>query len=173
MVEGDRSCSVSVTSNPLHISSSSSSSQLVCGTKTQPWILEAAIGQRISVSLLDFNVAILSERSRDERREPADDVCLSYGFIVDKSARKNISICGRTPQREQVLYLSKTNTLEVVLSTLQVEDKYNFLLRLEGLSSIYYYYYYYYYYYFIYYALSSSVMFSHNRMNLKREAVYD
>ena len=26
---------------------------------------------------------------------------------------------------------------------------------------------------YIYYALSSSVMFSHTRMNLKREAVYD
>ena len=137
MVEGDRSCSVSVTSSPLHISSSSSSSQLVCGTKAQPWILEAPVGQRINVSLLDFTAAILSERSRDERRESAGDVCLQYGFIVDKSARKNISICGRTPQREQVLYLSKTNTLKIVLaSSDETGNKLNVLLRFEGLKRI-------------------------------------
>ena len=136
VVEGDRSCSVSVTSDPLHISStSSSSSQFECGTKAQPWVLEAPVGQRINVSLLDFTAAILSERSRDEQRRSNDDVCLQYGYVVDRSARKNMSICGRKPQRERNIYLSKTNAIEIVLSTLEIGNKYNFLLRLEGLKT--------------------------------------
>ena len=49
VVEPDRSCVVSVTSSPLHIaaaaaagvSQSTQSNVIGCGTKTQPWILEA------------------------------------------------------------------------------------------------------------------------------------
>ena len=140
---------MSVTSNPLHISSSSSSSQLQCGIKAQPWILEAPVGQRINVSLLDFTAAILSERSSDERREPTEDVCLQYGYVIDKSAKKNVSICGRTTgrttQREQSIYLSTSNSLQIVLTGLRQlkrdgadmnsnfdDERYNFLLKFEG-----------------------------------------
>ena len=66
VVEPDRSCTASVTSSSLHIAaaaaaagmdSRSTLSNIGCGTKTQPWMLEAPAGQRINISLLDFTAA--------------------------------------------------------------------------------------------------------------------
>src|SRR5271165_3741456 len=88
VVKEDRTCVVSVSSNPLHIMRSSSTTKLSCGTKSQPWRLEAPAGQQINVSLLDFGVKS-GDRIEQQRSQ---NVCRQYGYIIDKSANKNISI---------------------------------------------------------------------------------
>ena len=113
VIEEDRSCTVSVSSNPLHIMRSSST-KLSCGTKSQPWMLEAPAGQQISVSLVDFGV--------NTRETQLQNNCLQYGYIVDKSANKNVSICGLSDERRKDIYTSVSNVVRVVLSNEQVES---------------------------------------------------
>jgi len=153
VVEEDRSCVVSVTSSPIHIArpstSSSSSTQsnarLHCGTKTQPWLIEAPAGQRINVSLLDFTpsstvssaVVALDSRNEDPTRVPhhsgggvREYGCAhlqkkyQYGYLIDKSSsainKRNISVCGGTgSQRLSNVYLSSSNAVEIVFRTFE------------------------------------------------------
>ena len=134
VVEDGRSCVVQLTSKtPLHIASSSTSKSS-CGTKLQPWILESRVGQQINVSLLDFTTSS-SDNTRDQG--PEIPQCLTYGYVIDKSARKNISLCGGRKERESLVYLSKTNLLEMVLiPSMEDEDlltfNMNYLVRFTG-----------------------------------------
>ena len=136
VVEEDRSCSVTVSSNPLHITSATSAFQLGCGTNTQPWALEAPAGQRIEVSLLDFT------KGRSVEGQDLTSIrtnCVQYGYIVEKSARQNVSICGGDgSKRQRTVYTSTTNVLEIVLSRRTNETEhdqvnFNYLLKLQGL----------------------------------------
>jgi hypothetical protein len=149
VVEEDRSCVVSVTSNSLHIakpitgssSASKDNAGLHCGTKTQPWLLEAPAGQRINISLLDFTMAppgaVAALMSDTKSQDPAAssrkstgsnfDRCAhlqqkhQYGYVIDKSpaTKKNVSICGGPASGSQRLahvYLSSGNVVELVLT---------------------------------------------------------
>ena len=93
VVQESRSCSVTVTTDEqyLHgrptVSSSDASASSTCGSVLHPWHLEAPAGQRINISLLDF-AGSANYRSRDDNA-----VCRRYGYIVEKSSKKNVSIC--------------------------------------------------------------------------------
>ena len=113
---------MSVTTGPLHILGSAKTSS-GCGTKSQPWLLEAQTGQRINVSLLDLGVGGPS-REVDEGSN-----CHEFGYVVDKSARRNVSICGGGEERESYIHLSSLSVLEVVLMA-SADD--NFLISFEG-----------------------------------------
>lgn len=95
-----------------------------CGSRSHPWRLEAPLGQRINVSLLDF-----SDTSRDH-----DVTCLQYGYILQKSSKKNASICASSVanrvdlHREIALYTSDDNRADIVL----VNGENNFLLKVNG-----------------------------------------
>jgi len=68
VVEPDRSCVVSVTSSPLHIAAAaaaaagvdswSTQSNIGCGTKTQPWMLEAPAGQLQQLGRHNISLAL-------------------------------------------------------------------------------------------------------------------
>lgn len=126
VVEEDRSCVVSVSVSPQHITwtgaRTPSNAGTHCGTRTQPWLLEAPAGQRINISLLDFTSSASPTSSTavlnaDTKSQGATRVWHSsstdaefqgncknqrqkhlYGHIIDKSAatsnKKNVSICG-------------------------------------------------------------------------------
>ena len=81
------------------------------------------MGQQINVSLLELGVRGLS-RGVDEVLD-----CNETGYVVDKTARKNVSICGGGEERERNVYLSKSNVLEIVLFA--PADS-NFLIAFEG-----------------------------------------
>lgn len=159
VVDEDRSCAVSVTSSPVHIARTStgelprqeSRAGLHCGTRTQPWLLEAPAGQRINISLLDFTPTVgltTYSRSKDSSRTSAsssssNENCfqqqqVQYGYIVDKSAtafnKKNVSICGGTGSaRLHNVYLSTSNVVEIVLShASHGNSSSSFLVRVEG-----------------------------------------
>jgi len=150
VVEPDRSCVVSVTSSPLHIAAAagvdswSTQSNIGCGTKTQPWMLEAPAGQRINISLLDFTAAarLTSQHlSRSTSRiitssSSSSGSCVDenhqYGYIIDKSSvnKKNVSVCHARSNRQTHVYLSTSNTLQLVLAN---NPSANFLLRIRGM----------------------------------------
>ena len=100
----------------------------ICGSKSHPWRLEAPVGQRINISLLDFTG---TPRDRDV-------TCRQYGYVVEKSNKKNVSICaaatvgGVNLQRESAVYTSDTNSVDIVLVTGTNADNYNFLVKLNG-----------------------------------------
>ena len=152
VVEPDRSCTVSVTSSPLHIAAAaaagmdswSTQSNIGCGTKTQPWMLEAPAGQRINTSLLDFTAAALLTSQHLTRStshvitssSSSSGSCVDekhqYGYIIDKSSvnKKNVSVCHARSNRQTHVYISTSNTLQLVLSS---DADVNFLLRIAGM----------------------------------------
>ena len=122
---------VSVTSSPLYISRPGtrrtdlpqSYAGLHCGTRTQPWLLEAPAGQRINISLIDFtptgsvhsaaltvdslvqdnarwsgsSSSSISATNLVRNKRCSAPNTHSYGYVIDKAASaaagKNVSIC--------------------------------------------------------------------------------
>ena len=148
---------VSMTSSPRHIAAAAADdddvdswsrhSNIGCGTKTQPWMLEAPAGQRINISLLDFTAAarLTSQHlthstshvitSSSSSSSSSSGSCVDekhqYGYIIDKLSvnKKNVSVCHARSNRQQHVYLSASNTLRLVLSG---NAGANFLLRVAG-----------------------------------------
>lgn len=158
VVESERSCTVQVTSKRLHITGSQANNGSPrCGTRSQPWVLEAPAGQRINVTLFDFTPTVVTTgrgltsdlSPRGATYEPRTtgriNACAQqqrlYGYITDKSAaetKKNVSVCGDTSgsRRLSHVYLSTSNVAELVLtnaegSTLGSQMS-NFLVGFEG-----------------------------------------
>ena len=151
VVEPDRSCAVSVTSSPLHIAAAaaagvdslSTQSNIGCGTKIQPWMLEAPAGQRINISLLDFTAAarltsqhltrstshVITTTSSSSSSGSCVDEKDQYGYIIDKSSvnKKNVSVCHARSNRQTHVYLSTANAAQLVLTTTE-----NVLLKFQG-----------------------------------------
>jgi len=151
VVEPDRSCMVSVTSSPLHIAAAaatgmdswSTQSNIGCGTKTQPWMLEAPAGQRINISLLDFSAAarltsqhlarstshVITTTTSSSSSGSCVDAKHQYGYIIDKSSvnKKNVSVCHALSNRQTHVYFSTSNTAQLVLTA-----KDNYLIKIEG-----------------------------------------
>ena len=151
VVEPDRSCAVSVTSSPLHIAAAaaagvdslSTQSNIGCGTKIQPWMLEAPAGQRINISLLDFTAAarlasqhltrstshVITSSSSSSSGSCVDEKH-QYGYIIDKSSvnKKNVSVCQARSNRQTHVYMSTANAAQLFLTT-----KENYLIKVEGL----------------------------------------
>ena len=110
--------------------SASSDSEKTCGTTSHPWLIESPVGQRISISLLDLTSSV----SDDDKMS-----CRSYGVIVDRTAKRNTSICGRSDERENSIYLSAGNSVRIFLhSSSSAADSNDasrsFLLKIEGLK---------------------------------------
>jgi hypothetical protein len=145
---------VSVASNPLHIArasvDTSSNMGSHCGTRAQPWLLEAPAGQKIKISLLNFTPDVASTASYSSTLNATRTHHISsssscgrlsqthqYGYIIDKSAtsvnKKNVSICGHsTHEKVTDVYLSASSVIELVTSQPSVHHNASgFLLRVE------------------------------------------
>ena len=135
MVQESRRCVVSVKTDTQFISSSSSSSSSSsdsvvssCGSKSHPWRLEAAAGQRINISLLDFTAAMFMSAAEAEKR-PRDRVtCRQYGYVLEKWNKRNVSVCA-AELRQSHVYISHSNNVDIV-----TKPQMKFLLKLEGMS---------------------------------------
>jgi len=130
VIENDRLCHVTVSSNPLHVMRKTKATES-CGSRTQPWLLEAPLGQQISISLFDFGS---QDRAVLRNEHQTTFNCLQLGYIVDKFIKKNVSICGGAGQeRSTVLYRSASNVVEIVLNAGDKRDNMEhygmFLLR--------------------------------------------
>lgn len=129
VIEEDRSCMVSVSSNPLHIMCSSSPSELSCGTKSQPWRLEAPAGQQINVSLIDFGV---TSRDSADLQAHGQSTCLKYGRITEKLHQTNLSFCDSSNGQKFFTYKSLSNVIEIVQTEEQSSVSHGYLLRITG-----------------------------------------
>jgi hypothetical protein len=141
VVQESRSCVVSVTADPQYISSLSSTfnggsvrgSVPRCGSKSTPWRLEAPLGQRINISLLDF-------ASHQQQHDKDITRCRQYGTIIDKNNKNNVSICAGvtedvlSSQRHSHVYVSQSNVVAVLLTGSETTDadQHNFLVKVNG-----------------------------------------
>jgi len=120
-----RSCAVDVSSIPIHIIGSKT-----CGTQSQPWIVEAPVGQKISISVIAFSTS-----NSTQIQQP----CNKYGAIVDKTGKQNVTICAAGNQREKKLYLSTGNAVEIFLNSSEegrkIEDP-KVILSLQGINTV-------------------------------------
>ena len=127
-VKPDRSCQVSVAPEKVYLSSSTSSdgnADVSCGSQEHPWSLEAPSGQRINIGLLDFSGSSMNSTVHRCERQ--------FGFIEDKSANRNINICGDDAHRQPTLYVSKSNQVDIVLSSGEQIAR-NFLISVKGIQ---------------------------------------
>lgn len=113
--------------NPTHIIVRSVN-QRICGTQSQPWIVDVPFGQKIRISILEF------VGSPSGRVGGSQSSC--QGVIMDETGKRNASICTGESQREKELYLSTGNQVKIFINPLEPrkddEDQIQFLLRLEG-----------------------------------------
>jgi hypothetical protein len=158
VIDEDRSCSVAAVVGSLvyapslqrtqhHSQSSAAGSR--CGSKLNPWIVEAQTGQKINISLLDFGLQ-QSPRHEDTNQSAVLDTgnrrtneCLiQYGYILDKAAsttsERNITICASSngATRDRFIYQSKGSAVEIVLNPMQSDqgsNQHKFLLGFEGM----------------------------------------
>ena len=114
--------------------------QMSCGSRSNPWIVEAETGQHITVSLVDFRGHGGQSQSQRAVDVGPDTTCaIQYGYIVDKTAtldKKNTTICvGDVGQdRNRFVYQSKGSSIEIVLST-RHNNQTKFLVGLQGLHN--------------------------------------
>lgn len=129
MVVEDHPCSVLSLTSKQHLSPLIASKN-GCGTRSQPWILQADPGQRINITLLNFSSP---PRKEETGFSGGETPCLPVGYIVEPSVRKNVSICAG-PDRQVLLYQTETNVVEVVLGPglRQGPSRNNFLAGFQG-----------------------------------------
>jgi len=143
VVDEDRSCQISAqVGSKLHIAGKPRSGRSVtntrCGSRSHPWLLEAQTGQQVNISLLDFSGH--GQRTQLDKRGLVSDDCgpahVQYGYIVDKTNKKNVSVCSTAAQqRHKHVYQSAGNVVEVILTRQVIEDENilpNFLLAVQG-----------------------------------------
>jgi len=120
---------VAASKNPIHIIASTESLR-ICGTKSQPYIIEEApFGQKLYINGLSFTMA---------NSDHSTKFCYKYGVIVDRLGKTNSSICGGGLPREKELYRSAGNTVEIYLETDNKSEKtesgrqFIGIIRIEG-----------------------------------------
>ena len=80
-----------------------------CGSPNTPWIIQVEPGQRINLTLWDFDV--------QKDTVPILSVCHHrYATVRERALNRSMSICGGIA-RETHVYLSMSNSLEVSLLT--------------------------------------------------------
>ena len=119
---------------PTHVIGSSDESQRICGTKQQPWIVEAPVGQKVNIRLIDFNASQSEAQTREQSKQRCHH---RYGVIVDKTSKRNVTICGDGVQREKELYTTTGNTAELFFNALshkqlETDEIKQFLLKITG-----------------------------------------
>ena len=95
-----------------------------CGSSGSPWIISANPGQTIQLDLVDF-----ATNSQTSNLVSCRSV---YGFILERALGINHTICGRR-HREGALYTSKTNSVEINLSSRNTRGEAHFLVKYEGI----------------------------------------
>ena len=142
MEQPGRSCHVAVDTDQKFLlpSPPNNGTNVDCGSRDRPWSLEAPSGQRINISLLDFSGSLSPtsnvHRSRTVETGSSSGCVRQFGFIEDKSANRNINICGDAAHRQQTLYVSQSNTVSIVTeSTTGNENQMNkFLIGFIGMA---------------------------------------
>ena len=156
MVDEDRSCSISAALGSTvyipSVSKSSSTGGTVarCGSRLNPWVVNADTGQQIKINILDFGLSDGAVNHRQMttayvssgKEHEHQDCAVHYGYILDKSAAaafidRNTTICasGTGLNRDRVVSQTRGSNVEIVLSTTNVgqdNKQHTFLLGVQG-----------------------------------------
>ena len=101
------------------------------GTRSCPWVLQAAPGQRLNITLQDFGLAV--RMGSDGSRFASSLVCQRYA-VLKEAQSKSSTVCGGE-QRLKNIYISDTNTVQVeVIPSRAPRATTEFLLRYSGTS---------------------------------------
>lgn len=130
VADGIRSCIVVASKRPEYLIDSYEG-QRICGTKSQPWRLEAPAGQKINIILFDFTTSNSGPNPGNSKQH-----CKNQGLIVDKAEKRNVSICLTGERREKELFMSAGNVATVIFSELNHPESGNEyvrnILKVEG-----------------------------------------
>jgi len=143
-------------SGVVHLSSSlvssSQTSDTGCGSDAAPWLISARPGQRIRVTLLDFDVTVQPSSSLNDTETP---VCTSttwgqtvYAIINDAtSSADNVTVCGgwsprgaevQASARSRVVYETVGHVVEIRMPVIGRQQavprqrRTSFVLRVSG-----------------------------------------
>ena len=104
-----------------------------CGTSNVPWILEAAPGQTLKLTLLDFT---WDEPSGHSDLVKSSICSYDYGYMIDLETDITKSICGTYGVlRHKQEMLSSGNRVQVMMSDRAVAEK-TFLIQYQGIHLI-------------------------------------
>ena len=104
-----------------------------CGNTDYPWLLKAAIGQRINVTLIDF--------TRGQVATPAAEgnLCIVYATIKEGiNSAITHTVCGRAGQKTVPVFMSVSNIVEIriISKSKQVNNQdVQFLLKYKGMCT--------------------------------------
>lgn len=97
-----------------------------------PWIVRVAPGQRVNVTLFDFDVTPTAVRG---------DTCHVYAIIRDvpsAAAVSEVTVCGGGDRRVKSVFLSETNSVEIEIVARGADTAHDsmpyFLLHYTGLQ---------------------------------------
>ena len=99
-----------------------------CGSPRAPWRITVQPGQRIDISMLNFNWATDEDTSQ---LSFGGTKCDAVGFIVDGSLGINKTICSRSA-RQGPIYTTSSSAADVIMTTATREDSRAFLLQITG-----------------------------------------
>ena len=104
---------VKIVSNRGYLASSVSM-ETGCGSAASPWIIEAELGQRINLTLLDFTAFSIRLSSPYEIPETTASLGVCHDLLVIRDGTNDVRIsnCEVRP-RVSAVYTSTTNAIEV------------------------------------------------------------
>jgi len=108
------------------------------GSSACPWIVEAAIGQTLTLTLVDFAISKDTDAPSDDRRS-SGTMCTMYATIRETGSglagTGSTTVCGGHPSKETKLFTSTTNTIQVTVvgsSAAALANIPYFLIKYEG-----------------------------------------
>lgn len=100
-----------------------------CGMGDSPWVLQAPAGQRLALTLLDFNYG----RSSHHSPIISDSHCDAYAVIDDVTAQRRVNVCPSLTRTTHVM-TSENNTVRVTFRRSQQGREVTYVvLHFEGI----------------------------------------
>ena len=107
--------------------------QANCGNADQSWLLKAAIGQKINITLYDFT------RNRHPLEEADSNLCTVYATIREGNGIVTHTVCGGRGQQVVPVFMSVSNVVEIriISKPNQINNhESQFLLKYKGTAKI-------------------------------------
>ena len=101
-----------------------------CGDADHPWLLKAAVGQRINITLIDFTIDQVAAHEVDA------NLCMVYATIREGINGGIVhTVCGGRKQKFVPVFMSASNIVEIriISKPKQTNSNGQFLLKYEGL----------------------------------------
>ncbi len=102
-----------------------------CGSKETPYRIKLMQGQRVNITLMDFSLANRQNNHNSGIQGSSPLKCESYGSVSEPHSGRIIDICGGH-RREETIFLSDGNFVEIYFKRRSNSDGGHFVLRYDG-----------------------------------------